>query len=102
MLLKLTYFNAKKKQTKNHKTVVTTGNSITYSKKSIFKHEGYSVVKFQTLGLKQIRTSYSKRKTAAFLTACKKYTTISVPLQTIVVTSTTNIPFWKCYTLKKI
>jgi iron complex transport system substrate-binding protein len=77
-----------KKTANFNKTVVTTEFHNVFKSLAIFKHEGYSVVKFQTLGLKPIRTSYSEEKTAAFLTACKKYTTISVPLQTIVVTST--------------
>jgi iron complex transport system substrate-binding protein len=90
------------KTSKLHKTVVTTEFHNVFKSLAIFKHEGYSIVKFQTLGLKPIRTSLIlKEKTAAFLTACKKYTTISVP-QTIVVTSTTNIPFFEMLHVEKI
>jgi iron complex transport system substrate-binding protein len=47
---------------------------------------------FQTLTA--IRTSLiSKEKNGSIPDSLQKYTTISVPLQTIVVTSTTNIPF---------
>jgi hypothetical protein len=46
-----------KKRANFNKTVVTTEFHNVFKSLAIFKHEGYSVVKFQTLGLKPIRTS---------------------------------------------
>jgi iron complex transport system substrate-binding protein len=86
----LMLIGCKKNEQTSIKTVVTTEFHNVFKSLAIFKHEGYSVVKFQTLGLKQIRTSLiSKEKNGSIPDSLQKYTTISVPLQTIVVTSTT-------------
>ncbi|WP_264525125.1 ABC transporter substrate-binding protein [Flavobacterium sp. N502536] len=71
-------------------------NSIEFaSGLSIVKHEGYSVVTVsEPWPDAQTKFTYVlKEKEAKVPDSLQKYTTIKVPLQSIVVTSTTNIPF---------
>jgi hypothetical protein len=61
------------KTSKLHKTVVTTEFHNVFKSLAIFKHEGYSIVKFQTLGLKPIRTSLIfKRKNGSIPDSLQK------------------------------
>lgn len=71
-------------------------NSIEYaSGLSIVKHEGYSVVTVSDPwpDAHAKFTYVLKEKEAKVPDSLQKYTTIKVPLESIVVTSTTNIPF---------
>ncbi|WP_202702910.1 ABC transporter substrate-binding protein [Flavobacterium sp. UGB4466] len=74
----------------------TEKNSIEYaSGLSIIKHEGYSVVTVSD-PWPDAHTKFTyilKEKEAKVPDSLQKYTTIKVPLESIVVTSTTNIPF---------
>ncbi|WP_374173842.1 ABC transporter substrate-binding protein [Flavobacterium tructae] len=74
----------------------TKKNSIEYaSGLSIIKHEGYSVVTVSD-PWPDAHTKFTyvlKEKEAKVPDSLQKYTTIKVPLESIVVTSTTNIPF---------
>ena len=74
----------------------TEKNSIEYaSGLSIIKHEGYSVVTVSD-PWPDAHTKFTyvlKEKEAKAPDSLQKYTTIKVPLESIVVTSTTNIPF---------
>ena len=109
--LKLTYFilflmliGCKKNEQTTIKTVVTTGNSITYSKSlAIFKHEGYTVVKVSNPWPEANKdfTYILKEKSGSIPDSLQKYTTIPIPLESIVVTSTTNIPFLEMLGVEK-
>ncbi|MBF4518815.1 ABC transporter substrate-binding protein [Flavobacterium sp. ANB] len=71
-------------------------NSIEYaSGLSIVKHEGYSVVTvLDPWPNANAKFTYIlKEKEAKVPDSLQKYTTIKVPLESVVVTSTTNIPF---------
>ncbi|RZJ54214.1 MAG: ABC transporter substrate-binding protein [Flavobacterium sp.] len=74
----------------------TAKNSIEYaSGLSIVKHEGYSVVTVSN-PWPDANKSYTyvlKEKEAKVPDSLQSYTTIKVPLESVVVTSTTNIPF---------
>lgn len=71
-------------------------NTIQYaSGLSIYKYDGYSVVKVTNPWPDANRdfTYVLKEKNATVPDSLQKHTTIQVPLQSIVVTSTTNVPF---------
>ena len=71
-------------------------NSIEYaSGLSIVKHEGFSVVTVTNPwpNANKNFTYILKEKEAKVPDSLQKYTTIQVPLQSVVVTSTTNIPY---------
>lgn len=71
-------------------------NQIEYATSlSIYKQDGYSIVKVNNPWPKANKkfTYILKEKGAIVPDSLQKYNTISVPIQSIVVTSTTNIPF---------
>lgn len=71
-------------------------NQIEYATSlSIYKKDGYSIVKVNNPWPKANKkfTYILKEKGAIVPDSLQKYNTISVPIQSIVVTSTTNIPF---------
>lgn len=71
-------------------------NQITYATSlAIYKQKGYSVVKVSNPWPKANKnfTYILKERNSIVPDSLKKYNTITVPLQSIVVTSTTNIPF---------
>ena len=73
-------------------------NSIRYaSGLSIQKNQGFSVVTVRNAwpDAKQNFTYILKEKNGIVPDSLQKYPTIAIPLQSIVVTSTTNIPFLK-------
>ena len=79
-------------------------NSIEYSKSlSIEKQNGYSVVKVSNAWpeANQNFTYILKEKNGIVPDSLQKYTTINVPLQSVVVTSTTNIPFLEMLGVEK-
>jgi iron complex transport system substrate-binding protein len=81
------------------------GNSVLYSKNlAIYKHEGYSVVHVSNPWpeAKKNFTYILKEKNGALPDSLQKYTIISVPLQSIVVTSTTNIPLLEMLKVEKL
>ncbi|MGO4772260.1 ABC transporter substrate-binding protein [Flavobacterium sp. W22_SRS_FK3] len=85
---------------KNENTEVLTSkipqNSIEYaSGLSIVKHEGYSVVTVSNPWPNATKNFVYilKEKEAELPDSLQSYTTIMVPLESVVVTSTTNIPF---------
>lgn len=86
------------KKTEKLKSVQTTetNNEIDYaSSLAIYKYEGYSVVKVTNPWPEANKnfTYILKEKNAIVPDSLGKYTSLTVPLQSIVVTSTTNIPF---------
>lgn len=91
-----TFVGCKKNENPETTKIVTAKNAITYaSGLAIYKYEGYSLVKV-TNPWPKANTDFTyilKEKGAIVPDSLQKYTTIKVPLQSIVVTSTTNIPF---------
>jgi iron complex transport system substrate-binding protein len=86
----------KKNETAEIATTEIAKNSIEYaSGLSIVKHEGYSVVTVSDPwpNANAKFTYILKEKEAKVPDSLQKYTTIKVPLESVVVTSTTNIPF---------
>lgn len=99
MIFVLPFFlliGCKKKESSEIVKTETEKNSIEYaSGLSIIKHEGYSVVTVSD-PWPDAHTKFTyvlKEKEAKVPDSLQKYTTIKVPLESIVVTSTTNIPF---------
>lgn len=96
-LLLLLSFAACKKNVKSN-TIATTiqKNEIEYSSNlSIYKYDGYSVVTVLN-PWPDANKDYKyilKEKNASIPDSLQQFTQINVPLQSIVVTSTTNIPF---------
>jgi iron complex transport system substrate-binding protein len=76
--------------------IILSNNAIKYSKNlSINDYEGYSVVKVINpwLDAKKNFTYILKEKNGIIPDSLQNYQTIQVPIQSIIVTSTTNIPF---------
>ncbi len=94
----------KKSENLNSKESPTLENTIEYaSGLSINSYEGYSVVKVTNPWPEANKdfTYVLKEKNGTVPDSLQKYTTILVPLQTIVVTSTTNIPFLEMLNVEK-
>ncbi|WP_394757949.1 ABC transporter substrate-binding protein [Flavobacterium sp.] len=103
-VLILMLIGCKKNEENRTKTAEIVGNFVTYSKSlAIFKHEGYSVVKVSNPwpNANKSFTYILKEKNGIIPDSLQKYTTITVPLQSIVVTSTTNIPFLEMLGVEK-
>jgi iron complex transport system substrate-binding protein len=94
----------KNEQTTLLKKNDTIENSIMHSKNlAIYKHDGYSVVQI-TNPWPEANKSFTyilKEKNSSIPDSLKKYTMIPVPLESIVVTSTTNIPFLEMLGVEK-
>lgn len=94
-----------KKAEKSDTTRITTAkNDIEYaSSLAIYKYDGYSVVKVSNPwpNANADFTYILKEKKGVVPDSLQKYTTIPVPLQSIVVTSTTNIPFLEMLGVEK-
>ena len=104
-VLILMLIGCKKNEGTKTKTADIVGNSVTYSKSlAIFKHKGYSVVKVSNPwpNANKSFTYILKEKNGVIPDSLQKYTTITVPLQSIVVTSTTNIPFLEMLGVEKL
>ncbi|MFB9077093.1 ABC transporter substrate-binding protein [Flavobacterium procerum] len=89
-------FGCKKNEEKTSEIAIDAKNSIEYaSGLSIVKYEGYSVVNVINPWPNADKkfTYILKENDAVVPDSLQKYTTIKVPLETVVVTSTTNIPF---------
>lgn len=93
---------------KNEKTEVVqeviTANSIQYSKSlAIYKQEGYTIVTVSNPWPDAVKnfTYILKEKNGVVPDSLKKFTQINVPLKSIVVTSTTNVPFLEMLGVEK-
>ena len=98
------FIGCKKNEKIDTPTDVSTANSIHYAKSlAIHKHEGYTVVTVSNPWPDAVKdfTYILKEKNGIVPDSLKKYTEISVPLQSIVVTSTTNIPFLEMLGVEK-
>ncbi|OXA77304.1 iron complex transport system substrate-binding protein [Flavobacterium aquidurense] len=90
------FISCKKNETTEVATSPIAKNSIEYaSGLSIVKQEGYSVVTVSNPwpNANENFTYILKEKDAKVPDSLQSYTTINVPLETVVVTSTTNIPY---------
>ncbi|MGG7034703.1 MAG: ABC transporter substrate-binding protein [Flavobacterium sp.] len=92
----LTLFSCKKNEKTDAIKITASENTIKYaSGLAIYKYNGYSVVKVNEPwpNANKDFTYVLKEKNAVVPDSLQNFTTIQVPLQSIVVTSTTNIPF---------
>ncbi|MDI6046391.1 ABC transporter substrate-binding protein [Flavobacterium yafengii] len=100
----LTFVGCKKSETLKVKESTNSKNAIEYaSGLSINKYEGYSVVTVSNPWPEANKnfTYILKEKNSSIPDSLQKYNTISVPLESIVVTSTTNIPFLEMLGVEK-
>jgi iron complex transport system substrate-binding protein len=98
------FIGCKKKELKEAVNTTNTTNSIQYSKSlSIIKQEGYSVVTVSNPWPDAVKkfTYVLKEKNGIVPDSLQKYTQINVPLSSIVVTSTTNIPLLEMLGVEK-
>jgi iron complex transport system substrate-binding protein len=94
--LLLSFTSCKKKDTLVINKTPKERNTIVHaSGLEIYKHKGYSKVKISNPwpNAKTAFTYILKKKNTVIPDSLKKYTSIVIPVQKIVVTSTTNIPF---------
>src|SRR5690606_21602465 len=95
LFLLLSVTGCKKQEKAHEETTETVENSIVYaSGLELYKHLGYTVVKVTNPwpDATETFTYVMQKKDAVVPDSLKKYTTVQVPLQSIVVTSTTHIP----------
>ncbi|HEU4789306.1 MAG TPA: ABC transporter substrate-binding protein [Flavobacterium sp.] len=98
------FIGCKKNEKNDTQTDVNTPNSIHYAKSlAIHKNSGYTVVTVSNPWPDAVKnfTYILKEKNGIVPDSLKKYTQISVPLKSIVVTSTTNIPFLEMLGVEK-
>jgi len=98
------FIGCQKNEKKALATDATTTNSIQFAKSlAIQKHEGFTVVTVSNPWPDAVKnfTYILKEKNGVVPDSLKKYTQINVPLQSIVVTSTTNIPFLEMLGVEK-
>ena len=101
-VLSLTACQKKKQSTTA--PIATIKNEIEYSSNlAIYKYNGYSVVKVLNPwpDANKDFTYILKEKNASIPDSLQKYTQLSVPLKSIVVTSTTNVPFLEMLHVEK-
>ena len=96
LLVLSTFVSCKKTEKSTNKSFSNAKNEIEYaSSLAIFKQEGYSIVKIINPWPNADKdfTYILKEKNVVVPDSLQKYNTIQVPLQSIVVTSTTIIPY---------
>ena len=94
-LLLLPFFGCKYNNDISGDTMTSSQNSIEYAKGlEIYKHQGFSVVKITNPwpDAKESFTYILQEKTGIIPDTLKQFTVISIPIKSIVVTSTTHIP----------
>ncbi|OYX85255.1 MAG: ABC transporter substrate-binding protein [Flavobacteriales bacterium 32-34-25] len=104
LLLLLSFAACKKNENSNTPSQSIQKNEIGYSTNlAIYKYDGYSIVKVLNPwpDANKNFTYVLKEKNATVPDSLQKYTQLSVPLQSIVVTSTTNIPFLEMLEVEK-
>ncbi|MEN9908705.1 MAG: hypothetical protein RLZZ540_1854 [Bacteroidota bacterium] len=103
-LVVLSFASCQKKTQSSTAPITTIKNQIEYSSNlSIYKYDGYSIVTVLNPWPEANKdfTYILKEKNAEVPDSLQKYTQLSVPLQSIVVTSTTNIPFLEMLQVEK-
>lgn len=94
-LLLLAFFGCKQNNGISGDTMASSKNSIQYAKGlEIYKHRGFSIVKITNPWpeAKEAFTYILQEKNGIIPDSLKQFTVIPVPIQSIVVTSTTHIP----------
>lgn len=89
------FIGCKKSSENSKNTLSNFENSIRYAKGlEIYKYQGFSIVKITNPWpeAKEIFTYILKEKTGIIPDSLKQFTVISIPIKSIVVTSTTHIP----------
>lgn len=95
VFLVLLVTGCKKEHRTTEKTATTVKNSVTYANGlEIYKYDGFSVVKVTNPwpDAEESFTYVMQQKGGIVPDSLKKYTVLEVPLQSVVVTSTTHIP----------
>jgi iron complex transport system substrate-binding protein len=103
-VLFLSFIACQKNEKKELQQNINSKNTIEYaSGLSIYKYEGYSIVKVINPwpDANKNFTYVLKEKNSIVPDSLQKYTTVQVPLRSIVVTSTTNIPFLEMLGVEK-
>ncbi|WP_140485215.1 ABC transporter substrate-binding protein [Flavobacterium sp. GSA192] len=104
-ILFISFFaSCKKSENTSSKTITAVKNEIEYSSNlAIYKYNGFSIVKVLNPwpDANKNFTYILKEKNATVPDSLQKYTQLSVPLQSIVVTSTTNVPFLEMLNVEK-
>lgn len=98
------FVSCKKNEKPGNKTITAVKNEIEYSSNlAIYKYNGYSIVKVLNPwpDANKDFTYILKEKNASVPDSLQKYTQLSVPLKSIVVTSTTNVPFLEMLGVEK-
>lgn len=98
------FFGCQKNKKKDTLNAISSTNSIQFAKNlAINKYKGYSVVIVKNPWPDAVKnfTYILKEKNGIVPDSLQKYNQISVPLQSIVVTSTTNIPFLEMLGVEK-
>ena len=105
LVLLLLLIGCKKSEQLSNKISDVSGNTIAYAKSlAISKYDGYSVVKVSNPWPESSKnfTYILKEKNGVIPDSLQKYNVIQIPLQSIVVTSTTNIPFLEMLRVEKL
>lgn len=100
----LSFIACQKKKQSNTTPAAAIKNEIEYSSNlSIYKYDGYSIVTVLNPWPEANKdfTYILKEKNGLIPDSLQKHTQLSVPLQSIVVTSTTNIPFLEMLEVEK-
>jgi iron complex transport system substrate-binding protein len=100
----LAFVGCNKKENSDKTEMTIAKNTIEHaSGLAIYQHKGYSIVKVTNPwpDANKDFTYILKEKNSSIPDSLQKYTTIQVPLQSIVVTSTTNIPFLEMLGVEK-
>lgn len=104
VIIIFSFIGCKKSEKRDAINDTNTSNSIQYAKNlSIYKQEGFTIVTVKNPWPDAVKnfTYILKEKNGIVPDSLKKYTQISVPLQSIVVTSTTNVPFLEMLGVEK-
>ncbi|MGA9637718.1 ABC transporter substrate-binding protein [Flavobacterium sp.] len=100
----LSFFSCKKSETLENKNTPSTNNSIEYaSSLAIYKQNGYSIIKIINPWPNATKnlTYILKEQNGVLPDSLQQYPSILVPLQSIVVTSTTIIPYLEMLGVEK-
>ncbi len=95
LFISFSFIQCKKNNAETNDKIAITNNSIRYAKGfSINKHDGFSILKINNPWPKASKnyTYILKEKNGIVPDSLKNFTTIQVPIQSIIVSSTTHIP----------
>ncbi len=104
VLILISFIQCKKNEKSEASKPIDANNNIEYSKSlAIYKYAGFSIVKVTNPWPEAHKdfTYILKEKNGIVPDSLKQYISIPVPLQSVVVTSTTNIPFLEMLGVEK-